>query len=49
MTKLEPNGIVSSGSSRSPEAGIYAPTVTIFKDDKKQDLDLERQAAHAVR
>jgi hypothetical protein len=49
MTKLEPNGHVASTPSRSPEPGIYAPIVTIFTADKKQDLDLEAQAAHAVR
>jgi dihydrodipicolinate synthase/N-acetylneuraminate lyase len=49
MTKLEPNNHIVSSPSRSPEPGIYAPTVTIFKKDKKQDLDLDAQAAHAVR
>ena len=46
MTKLEANGLLSS---RSPEPGIYAPTVTLFTKDKEQDLDLEATAAHAVR
>lgn len=49
MTKLEPNGIIATEPSRSPEPGVYAPTITIFTSDKKQDLDLEAQAAHAIR
>jgi hypothetical protein len=49
MTKLDPNGHIASSPSRSPEPGIYAPIVTIFTADKKQDLDLEAQAVHAVR
>jgi hypothetical protein len=49
MTRPEPNGIHSTARSRSPPPGIYCPTVTIFTNDKKQDLDLEALAAHAVR
>lgn len=49
MTKLEPNGHIVTGPSRSPEPGIYAPIITLFTRDKKQDLDLDAQAAHAVR
>jgi hypothetical protein len=49
MTRLEPNGVHSTEPSRSPEPGIYAPIITIFTNDKKQDLDLDAQAAHAVR
>ena len=49
MTKLELNGVHSVEPSRSPPPGIYAPTVTIFTNDKKQDLDLGALAVHIVR
>jgi hypothetical protein len=51
MTKLNglTNGVAKSASSRSPPQGIYAPTITLFKKDRMQDLDLEALAAHAVR
>lgn len=49
MTRLEPNGVHSTERSRSPPKGIYVPTITIFTNDKKQDLDLEALAAHAIR
>jgi hypothetical protein len=49
MTRLESNGVNSAEPSRSPEPGIYAPTVSIFTNDQRQDIDLEAQAAHAVR
>ena len=45
----QPHGMHSIPKSRSPEPGIYAPIITIFTNDKKQDLDLEAQAIHAVR
>lgn len=49
MTKLELNGVHSVEPSRSPPPGIYAPTITIFTNDKKQDLDLGALAVHALR
>src|SRR5271170_7129483 len=49
MTKLELNGVHSVEPSRSPPRGIYAPTITIFTNDKKQDLDLDALAVHVVR
>lgn len=49
MTRLELNGVHSTERSHSPPPGIYAPTITIFTNDKKQDLDLDALAAHAIR
>jgi len=49
MTKLELNGVHSVEPSRSPPRGIYAPTITIFTNDKKQDLDLDTLAVNVVR
>jgi 4-hydroxy-2-oxoglutarate aldolase len=49
MTQIETNGVVAAAPSQSPPPGIYAPVITIFSKDKRQDLDLEAQAVHAVR
>jgi hypothetical protein len=49
MTQLESNGVVAAAPSRSPPPGIYCPTVTIFKKDKRQDVDVDAQADHAIR
>ena len=49
MTRVETNGIHSVDPSPSPEPGIYAPLITVFTDDRKQDLDLEALAAHTLR
>jgi len=49
MTKLEINGIHSVEPIRSPPPGIYAPTITIFTNDKKQDVDIVALAAHVHR
>jgi len=49
MTRLEHNGIHPTEPSRSPETGIYCPVITPFTNDRKQDLDLDALAAHAIR
>jgi hypothetical protein len=49
MTQIDSNAVVAAGPSASPPPGIYVPTVTIFKKDARQELDLHAQAIHAVR
>jgi dihydrodipicolinate synthase/N-acetylneuraminate lyase len=48
MTRPESNGVVPAASKAAPPPGIYAPTVTIFANDREQSLDLKAQVAHAV-
>jgi len=49
MTQIDSNAVVAAGPSASPPPGIYVPTVTVFKKDARQELDLHAQAIHAVR
>ncbi|KIJ41193.1 hypothetical protein M422DRAFT_209308 [Sphaerobolus stellatus SS14] len=37
-----------SNTSRRPLAGIHVPTITIFKDNKSQDIDIEANKKHIL-